>query len=66
MRHVIDFADLPNAESVISTGQSERWLSPHYDDQTRMWMEVKSIPMLMDREAVGKNMKTKLVFKPGK
>jgi len=66
MRHVIDFADLPSAEFVISTGQSERWLSPHYDDQTRMWMEVKSIPMLMDREAVEKNMKAKLVFKPGK
>ncbi len=66
MRHVIDFADLHNARFVISTGQSERWLSPHYDDQTRMWMEVKSIPMWMDREAVEKNMKAKLVFKPGK
>jgi len=66
MRHVIDFADLPNAEYVISTGQSERWLSPHYDDQTRMWMEVKSIHMQMDREAVEKNMKTKLIFKPVK
>jgi penicillin amidase len=64
MRHVIDFADFDNAKFVISTGQSERWLSPHYDDQAQMWMDVKYIGMGMNREDIRKNMKTKLVFTP--
>jgi penicillin amidase len=64
MRHVIDFADFDNAKFVISTGESERWLSPHYDDQTRMWMDVKYITMGMNREDIRKNMKAKLVFIP--
>ena len=64
MRHVIDFGDFDNARFVISTGESERWLSPHYDDQTRMWMDVQYIPMSTSREDIKKNMRSKLVFMP--
>jgi len=66
MSHVIDFGDFDNAEFVISTGESERWLSPHYGDQTQIWMGVQCIPMWMDRQVIEKNMRAKLVFEPQK
>jgi len=64
MSHVVDFGDFDNAAYVISTGESERWLSPHYDDQARTWLDVQTIPMWMDRPVVEKNMQAKLVFEP--
>jgi penicillin amidase len=65
MRHVIDFGDIDNARFVISTGQSERWLSPHYDDQTRMWMDTTYISMGMERKDIEKNAIAKMLFTPG-
>jgi penicillin amidase len=64
MRHVIDFGDFDGAELVISTGQSERWLSPHYDDQTRLWMEVTHIPMWMERDDIEANAAAVTIFEP--
>ncbi len=55
MRHVIDFGDFGGARFVISTGESERWLSPHYDDQLKLWLNVETHPMWMDRDAIEKN-----------
>jgi acyl-homoserine lactone acylase PvdQ len=66
MSHIIDFGDFDNAQFVISTGESERWLSPYYDDQTQIWMDEQCIPSWMDRQVIEKNMKAKLVFEPQK
>jgi len=50
MRHIIDFGDFDSGRFVITTGESGRWLDPHYRDQAPLWFEVDTHPMLMDRE----------------
>jgi len=56
MRHIIDFGDPSGARFVISTGESERWLSPYYDNQLKLWLKVETHPMWMDRDVIEKNM----------
>ena len=66
MRHIIDFGDFDGAKLVITTGESERWLSPYYDNQTGLWMDVQYLPMWMDREDIEENAKALLIFEPEK
>ena len=64
MRHVIDFGDFSNARLVITTGQSERWLSPFYDDQSELWRKIKYIPMQMDEQEIKADTIGILIFNP--
>ncbi|MFQ5696514.1 MAG: penicillin acylase family protein, partial [Terriglobia bacterium] len=41
-RLVVDFADLDHTLMNITLGQSGHVASPHYDDQLRAWLEVRS------------------------
>jgi len=64
MRHIIDFGDFDSGRFVITTGESGRWLDPHYRDQVPLWFEVKTHPMLMDREDVEANAEAVLTLSP--
>lgn len=64
MRHLVDYGDYENAKFVITTGQSERWLSPYYDDQTNLWLEVRYHPMWMKREVLEKHAEGLMIFSP--
>ncbi|HKZ52930.1 MAG TPA: penicillin acylase family protein [Candidatus Acidoferrales bacterium] len=43
-RMVVDFADLDQTLMNITLGQSGHVASPHYQDQYRAWLEVRSFP----------------------
>jgi penicillin amidase len=43
-RMVVDFADLDQTLMNITLGQSGHLASPHYQDQYRAWLEVRSFP----------------------
>ena len=64
MRHIIDFGDFESGRFVITTGESGRWLDPHYRDQAPLWFEVNTHPMLMDREDVEANAEAVLTLSP--
>ena len=38
VRRIIDLSDLRSTRSVLPTGQSGNPISPHYGDQTNMWL----------------------------
>lgn len=38
MRNIIDFADAGKAEGVLPTGQSGNIMSPHYKDQSKLFI----------------------------
>lgn len=48
----IDFADVEHAISVLPTGQSGYFLSPHYNDQAALYVQGKFRPMLMNRKEI--------------
>ncbi len=64
MRHVIDFGHFEDSGLVITTGQSGRWLSPYYDDQAELWLDMRSLEVSMDREAIEKDAIGRTVFVP--
>jgi len=64
MRHIIDFGDFDSGSFVITTGESGRWLDPHYRDQAPLWFEVEAHPMLMERDDVEANAEAKLTLSP--
>ena len=48
MRQVIDLGDLEAAGRVITTGQSGHFMSPHYGDQVRLWLEGRLHPVSLN------------------
>jgi len=63
-RIVIDFADVENAVSVLPTGQSGHALSPHYSDQTPLYIAGKFRKMKMNRAEIEHTQTGKMTFKP--
>ena len=55
MRIVIDFADPGRAWSVLPSGESGYFLSPHYADQTALYVQGKFRMMLMNRADIEKD-----------
>jgi len=53
-RQIIDLADMKNSVFVLPSGQSGHFLSRHYDDQIKLWLEGKYYPMLFHREDIEK------------
>lgn len=51
IRYIVDFADLPHSQVVLSTGQSAHLLSPHRHDMADLFMAGKYIPWHMDDNA---------------
>lgn len=62
LRRVIDFGDKSQQFSVNPTGQSGYFMSPHYDDQAKMFADGGKRPELTDRKQVEKVMIGKTVF----
>ncbi len=52
LRYIIDFSDMKNSLRVIPTGISGNFMSPHYNDQTKLWLNGKYRPFVLDRENV--------------
>ena len=62
-RRIVDFSDLNNSRSILPTGNSGNFLSPHYDDQAEMYVNGEFRPMLIDIKKI-RALKRKLVLKP--
>ncbi|MFQ6083968.1 MAG: penicillin acylase family protein [Candidatus Aminicenantia bacterium] len=63
-RQIVDLADLKNSICVGSSGQSGHFLSPHYDDQIKLWLNGKYYPMLFYREDIENQAEGKLTLIP--
>lgn len=64
LRRIVDFADAEHGRSVLPTGQSGNFMSKHYNDQAKMFVEGGSRPELMNRAEIKKVKTGKLVLKP--
>ncbi|MDN4164871.1 penicillin acylase family protein [Cytophagales bacterium LB-30] len=64
MRRVIDFSDPENSYSILPTGQSGYFMSPHYDDQAEMYVNNQFRKQLMNREEITQGGLRKLVLSP--
>ena len=62
MRHIVDFGNWQNADLIITTGQSGRWLSPYYDDQAKLWHKNKYINIKTAKKDIMKNSIGETVF----
>jgi penicillin amidase len=65
MRTVVDYADVNATRMVITLGQSEHPLSPHYSDQFEYWLKGDTIPIWKGAE-VDAHAKGRLVLTPPK
>jgi penicillin amidase len=52
LRYIIDFANRKNSRRVIPAGISGNFMSPHYDDQAKLWRTGKYRPFVLDRKSV--------------
>ncbi|WP_196885416.1 penicillin acylase family protein [Aureivirga sp. CE67] len=60
-RRIIDFNDVENAVSISPTGQSGNPFSPHYKDQTDMYLKGKFRKMLLNKNEIQKS-ENKIIF----
>ncbi len=63
-RQLVDFCDLNNSLSVITSGQSGHPLSEHYRDQASLWLEGKYHRSVMDRVEIEQTAVAHLVLTP--
>lgn len=63
LRILLDFADVEHSLNINPTGQSGNIMSPHYDDQAEMYINVQYRTQKMNRTEIEQNAR-KLVFKP--
>ncbi len=62
-RRVVDFSDIENCWSVLPTGQSGNPMSPHYKDQTQLFITGGFRKMMLNKKEIIST-SSKLVFKP--
>jgi penicillin amidase len=64
MRRVIDFSNFDNGLSILPTGQSGVFKSPHYTDQTSLYNKGEFKSFKFSKEAIMNNPSIKkLIFK---
>jgi penicillin amidase len=63
LRYIVDLSDENNSKMVTPNGVSGNFMSPHYDDQTGLWLDLKYRPLVLSREGVEKNAEYNLVLK---
>jgi len=63
-RAVYDFSDLDKSVFIQSTGQSGNFLSPHYDDMSKIWANLGFVSMSTNAVDYKKGAKGKWVFNP--
>ncbi|MFP5264069.1 MAG: penicillin acylase family protein [Blastocatellia bacterium] len=64
-RIVMDLSDWDRTTGVNSTGQSEHLFHPHREDAIPMWQNLKSHPLLFNREAIEASTYDLLKLVPG-
>lgn len=64
VRTIIDMSEIKNAVSINPTGQSGHFLSPHYQDQASMYVNVEYRPQLMDSLDVTNDTQSILTLSP--
>lgn len=64
VRTVIDMSDINSAVSVNPTGQSGNFLSKHYDDQAKLFVNTEFRPQLMDSLQIEADTKSTLILNP--
>lgn len=52
LRYITDFANRENSVRVIPAGISGNVMSPHYDDQVKLWRSGRYRPFVLDRASV--------------
>jgi len=65
-RHIIDFANPENSKHILPGGISGNFMSPHYDDQLKLWLEGKYRPFILNREKIIKDQAYLLKLLPEK
>lgn len=65
MRVLLDFADVENSLGINPTGQSGNVMSPHYKDQTEMFVKGEYRKQMMNEREI-KGLKDKLILEPSK
>ncbi|MDJ0614745.1 MAG: penicillin acylase family protein [Rhizobiaceae bacterium] len=63
-RAIYDFSDLNKSVFIQSTGQSGNFLSPHYDDLSKIWADLDYVPMSVNPDDYAQNAKGSWVFNP--
>ncbi len=63
-RQVVDLGDLAHVLAVIPGGQSGIPASPHYNDQTPLWLSGCYHPMLMERADIERHLEEKVQLIP--
>lgn len=63
LRRIIDFADMDHSVSILPSGQSGNFMSPHYGDQAEMFAKGEFRLQMTNKEEIQKIGK-KLVMKP--
>jgi penicillin amidase len=66
MRQITDFGDLDASTGVIPTGESGIPASPHYADQTPLWLKGQGHPLMMDRAKIEAAAEATLTLVPGR
>ncbi len=64
LRKITDFSSIENGLTVSPTGQSGNVMSPHYDDQAKMFAEGHFRPMLMKRADIEAKSNNRLLLQP--
>jgi penicillin amidase len=64
LRHIMDMGDPDGAQMVIDGSVSGQWLSPHYDDLVKLWLNGEYVTAVMDPELVKAEAKYHLVMEP--
>lgn len=63
-RILVDFADPGNSRVISSTGQSGHFLSPFYEDLTRLWRRDEYIPVVFEVPFLESTKTAELLLKP--
>jgi len=63
-RYIFDLSDMSNSLRCIPGGISGNFMSPHYDDQAEMFVNVEYRPFVLDKETVEEDAKYELTMVP--
>lgn len=66
MRRIVDFSDVEKSLSILPSGQSGYFLSPHYDDQTEKYLNNGFRFQLMNKGMIKSQAREPLIMKPSK
>jgi len=64
LRHIMDMGDPDGAQIIIDGSESGQWLSPHYQDLHRLYVNSEYVTAVMDPERVRRETRYHLVIEP--